>query len=139
MTEFAQITELESDGGFMFPHQRLDQALRIAESLDTVNNVRFIIQISKGLIREPRARRTLMFYSVLAVMVLLFAGSTFFWSMLRDHPLLFIGYWGICAWITLLSVLLAFYDMASVRLAARRERQRLAEEHFAQPKDGPPK
>jgi hypothetical protein len=115
--------------------RRLDQWPRIAQCGIIVNNVRFIIQISKGLIRAPRARRMLMFYSVLALLLLIFAGATFLWSMLREHPLLFIGYWGACAWITLLSVLLAFYDLASVRLEAKRERERLAEEHFGGQKD----
>jgi hypothetical protein len=110
----------------------------MAESFATVNNLRFVIQISKGLIREPRVRRTLMFYSVLVLLLLIFIGSTFLWSMLREHPLLFIGYWGVCAWITLLIVLLAFYDLASVRLQARRERQRLMKEHLDQQEERPP-
>lgn len=118
-----------------FPNRRLDRPPRIADSLHTVNNLRFIIQISKGLIREQRTRRAVMFYSVLTVLGLVFAGSTFFWPTLREHPLLFIGYWGLCAWITLLSVLLAIYDMASIRIAARRERERLMEDHFAQEND----
>jgi len=93
-----------------------------------VNNVRFIIQASKGLIRSQRARRTLMFYNVLVLLVMIFAGSTFFWGWLREHVWFFIGYWGFCAWLTLLAILLALYDMAKVRLDARRERQRLANE-----------
>ncbi len=109
----------------------------MAESFATVNNLRFVIQISKGLIREPRVRRTLMFYSVLAVLLLIFAGSTFLWSILREHPLIFIGYWGVCAWITLLIVLFAFYDLASVRLQARRERQRLMKDHLSEHEEKP--
>ncbi len=93
-----------------------------------MNNPKFIIQISKGLIRDQRARRTLMFYTVLVSLVLLFAGSTFLWSLLREHPLVFLGYWAGCAWITLLAVLLAFYDMAKVRGEARRERRRIERE-----------
>jgi fatty acid desaturase len=96
-----------------------------------VNNARFIIQISKGLIRDQRARRTLMFYNVLAVLVLIFMGATFLWSWLREHPLIFIGYWGLCAWLTVLAMLLALYDLAKVRLEAKRERRRLEEECLA--------
>ena len=103
-----------------------------------MNNLRFVIQFSKGLIRAPRARRTLMFYSMLVVLLLIFAGSTFLWPMLREHPFVFIGYWGVCAWITLLSVLLAFYDMASVRLQAKRERQRLLDAHLGEQDEKPP-
>lgn len=101
---------------------------RKTDSLGAVNNARFVIQISKGLIRDQRARRTLMFYNVLVVLVLVFVGATFLWSWLREHPLFFIGYWGLCAWLTVLAILLALYDMAKVRLEARRARQQLEEE-----------
>ena len=61
-------------------------------------------------------------------LVLIFAGSTFLWSLLREHPLVFLVYWAGCAWITLLAVLLAFYDMVKVRADVRRERRRLERE-----------
>ena len=93
-----------------------------------MNNAKFVIQVSKGLIRDQRARRTLMFYTVLISLVLLFAGSTFLWGLLRDHPFVFLAYWAGCAWITLLAVLLAFYDMVKVRGEVRRERRRLERE-----------
>ena len=93
-----------------------------------MNDPKFVIQISKGLIRSQRARRTLMFYSVIVSLVLLFAGSTFLWALLRDHPVLFIAYWVGCAWITLLAVLLACYDMLKVRGEAQRERRRIERE-----------
>lgn len=93
-----------------------------------MNDPKFVIQVSKGLIRNQRARRTLMFYSVLVVLVLIFAGSTVLWDWLREHPILFIGYWFGCAWITLLAVLLALYDLVKVRGEIRRERRRLERE-----------
>ena len=42
-----------------------------------------------------------MFYSVIIALVLLFAGSTLLWNFLRDHPLVFLAYWAVCAWITM--------------------------------------
>ena len=93
-----------------------------------MHDPKFIIQVSKGLIRGQRARRTLMFYSVLMALVMIFAGSTFLWAWLRGHPLLFLTYWAGCAWITLLAFLLALYDMVQVRGEARRERRRLERE-----------
>ena len=93
-----------------------------------VNNAKFVIQISKGLIRDQRARRTLMFYSVIFALVLLFAGSTFLWAQLREHPFIFLIYWAGCAWITLLAVLLALYDVVKVRAEVRREKRRLERE-----------
>ena len=96
-----------------------------------MNNAKFIIQVSKGLIRDQRARRLVMFYSVIFALVLIFAGSTFLWSLLREHPFVFLIYWAGCAWITLLAVLLAFYDMVKVRAEVRRERRRLERELIA--------
>ncbi|MCE9612147.1 MAG: hypothetical protein K8R23_18270 [Chthoniobacter sp.] len=93
-----------------------------------MNDPKFVIQVSKGLIRDQRARRTLMFYSVLVVLVMIFVGSTLLWAWLREHPILFIGYWFGCAWITLLAMLLALYDLVKVRGEMRRERRRLERE-----------
>ena len=95
-----------------------------------MNNPKFVIQVSKGLIRDQRARRTLMFYSVLTALVLLFAGSTVLSRLLdpHEHPFIVVAYWAGCAWITLLAVLLALYDMVKVRADVRRERRRLERE-----------
>ena len=103
-----------------------------------MNNVRFVIQISKGLIRDQRARRTLMFYNVLVVLGLIFLGSTLLWPWLRDHPFFFICFWGLCGWLTLLAMLLALYDMVKVRFDARRETRRLEEEYLRGKKDDSP-
>ena len=59
-----------------------------------------------------------MFYSVLIAIILAFTGATFLWPLLRDHPLLFLGYWAVCVSITFLAVLLAF----AVKWGLRRTR-----------------
>lgn len=107
---------------------RLDLPRGIVEGLATVNNVQFIIQVCRGIIRSRRVRRTVMFWDVLVVLVFMFLGSTFFWPWLRERPLLFLGYWGVCAWLTVLAALLAVYDMAMVRLEARQARDELKRE-----------
>lgn len=93
-----------------------------------MNDYRFIIQICKGLIRSHRARRMLMFYDVLVVLVLMFAGSTVLWNWLRARPLIFLGYWGVCAWLTVLAAMLAIYDILIIRQTAKHERRRLEED-----------
>ena len=100
-----------------------------------MNNARFIIQVSKGLIRQAKARRLLMFYSVLVALVLLFAGATFLWPVLRDHPLIFIGYWGVCGWITILAALLSIYDLARVRAEARQAKRELETDYLKKKPD----
>jgi uncharacterized membrane protein YbhN (UPF0104 family) len=71
-----------------------------------------------------------MFYSVLFATILVFSGATVFWPLLRNHPFLFLGYWAVCVWITILACLLAVYDMAKVREEGRRERERLRAEYL---------
>ncbi len=93
-----------------------------------MNNAKFIIQVSRGLIRDARARRLVMFYSVLIALVLLFAGATFLWPILREHPFIFVGYWFVCGWITILAALLALYDLVKIRAEARRVRRAMESE-----------
>ncbi len=89
-----------------------------------------VLQISRGLIRDQTARRQLMFYGVLVALVMLFLGATLLFPWLRTHPLLFIGYWGVCAWITMLATLLAVFDLLLVRGSARRARRTLEKEYL---------
>ena len=95
-----------------------------------VNNLRFLIQVCQGIIRSPQVRRTVMFYLMLFVLVQAFFGATFFWLWLRAHAWYFLGYWGICAWLTVTAMLLAILDMAQVRLEAKRTEERLREEYL---------
>lgn len=95
------------------------------------DHVSLIIQISKGLIRDQRMRRLIMFYGLIAALVMLFLGSAFF-HPLREHPLLFLAYWAACAWITLLAMLLAVFDLLMVRAAGRRARKELEAEYLSE-------
>jgi hypothetical protein len=71
-----------------------------------------------------------MFWDVLVVLVLIFLGSSIFWQWLRENPLFFIGYWAFCGWLTILAALLAVYDLAKVRLDAKRAHDELKREFF---------
>ena len=93
--------------------------------------VSLITQISKGLIREQRTRRLIMFYGLIAALVMLFLGSVFF-GWLRSYPLLFLLYWAACGWITLLAMLLAIFDLLMVRAAGKRARRQLEDEYLGE-------
>jgi protein-S-isoprenylcysteine O-methyltransferase Ste14 len=82
----------------------------------------FVVHATRGLIRDQNARRKTMFMVVLVALVLLFSGSTFLQSALnpREHPVWFILFWLICAWLALTAMLLATFDMLMVRAAARK-------------------
>ncbi|HZJ17330.1 MAG TPA: hypothetical protein VFD27_19920 [Chthoniobacteraceae bacterium] len=112
---------------------RIDR--RFASRLDQTRGIRhpagvlrFIIHFTRGLIREQRARRSVMFFAMIGTLVWLFLGATFLDAPLRERPFLFVLYWLACAWVTLLVVLLALFDLLMVRAAARREQRRLAQE-----------
>jgi len=110
----------------------------MADGFAALNYVRLIIQVCRGIIRSHHVRRTLMFYDVLVVLLLLFVGSTFLWEWLRVHPLVFLGYWAACGWLTILAAVLAIYDMIRVRLEARRGDQQLREDYFPEKKNPDP-
>jgi hypothetical protein len=91
-----------------------------------VPSPKFILLLTRGLIREARTRRTMMFYLTLGSLTLLFAGATLLEGWLGAHPLFFVAWWGVCAWFMVAAVLLAVFDLLLVRAAARRERRELA-------------
>jgi hypothetical protein len=81
----------------------------------------FTIHATRGLLRDERARRTIMLFSLLAAVVMLVAGLTVLqpWLNPKEHPWRFILYWFVCAWDTLLVLLLALLDMLLIRAQAR--------------------
>src|SRR6266536_5930676 len=109
-------------------HNRLlqiaDESSAVSDSPDEkpLRTTSFVIHATRGLIRDPNTRRKMMFVVVLVALALLFSGSTFLQSALnpRDHPVWFVLFWLICAWLALTVMLLAIFDMLVVRAAARK-------------------
>lgn len=85
----------------------------------------FVIQVSKGILRDRQVRRTVLFWLVAAALGLLGVGAVVLDGYLSQHVVLFLLYWGACLWLTATSLLLALYDLLAVRTEARAERQRL--------------
>lgn len=79
----------------------------------------FSIHATRGLIRDQTTRRRAMFVALLAAMLLLVLGSTFLQPLLISHPVWFVLFWFACAWLTLLAVLLALFDLLVGRVQAR--------------------
>lgn len=90
---------------------------------------RAIILLTKGVLRDTRARRNMMLGLMMAAMVMLFLGS---WLMSDDwarrHVWLYFVYWIACGWLTLAGVLLAVFDILIIRATARAMRRKLEEE-----------
>jgi hypothetical protein len=78
-----------------------------------------------------------MFYGVLIALIMLFVGAVILDGWLREHvwPWLFLLWWAGCAWLTLLAVLLALFDMIVLRAASRRARHRLEQHLVHKPRD----
>ncbi|MEP6698521.1 MAG: hypothetical protein ABJB09_02220 [Verrucomicrobiota bacterium] len=89
----------------------------------------FAIHVTRGLLRDQRTRRKVMFASLFAAVVLIIAGSSLLQSVLdpHKHPTWFIFFWLACAWVTTLAMLLALLDILITRIDARAARRALRE------------
>jgi len=90
----------------------------------------FTVQVTRGLLREPKMRRIMMAVSIALAAVLLVIGLAGLRSWLEphEHPWRFILFWLSCGWITVTALLLALLDMLLVRAAAKRSRKALHEQ-----------
>ena len=89
----------------------------------------FAVHATRGVLRDPRARRKTMALLLAGALVLialgLFGAKT--WLEQHEHPVRFILFWFACGWITLTAVLLALLDLLVLRTAARQARKALRE------------
>ena len=92
----------------------------------------FVIQTTGGLVRDRNSRRNAMFALIIGAISFAFAGSTFLREPLNphEHPVGFLLFWIVCAWLTLAALLLAILDLLMVKLEARRG-ERGSREEFA--------
>jgi hypothetical protein len=81
----------------------------------------FVVHATRGVIRDQNTRRKTMFVVLVVALVLLFSGSTFLRPLLspREHPVWFMFYWLVCAWLTMTAMLLALLDLLVVRARTR--------------------
>lgn len=93
----------------------------------------FATHASRGLIRDQKARRKMMMAAVIGALVLILAGSTFLRDFLnpKERALAFVIFWVACAWLTVLAMLLALFDLLIVRAQARAARRALRKQASA--------
>jgi membrane protein implicated in regulation of membrane protease activity len=91
----------------------------------------FVVHATRGVIREQSFRRKTMFALLVLAMLLLFSGITFLAPMLnpREHLGAALVFWIACVWLTLTALLLALFDLVSVRRASRQEELRLRQQY----------
>jgi protein-S-isoprenylcysteine O-methyltransferase Ste14 len=90
----------------------------------------FAIHATRGLLRDQKSRRRTMGVTLVVAVVLLVTGLTVLrpWLDPHEHPGRFILFWLICAWQTLLVLLLALLDMLLLRAEGRAARKALREQ-----------
>src|SRR5438105_14380544 len=91
--------------------------------------VSFAIHSARGVIRDQSTRRWAMFVTLIVAMVMLFLGTTFLQPVLspREHPRWFVFFWLACAWFTFTALLLALFDLLTLRGQDRSARKVLRE------------
>jgi protein-S-isoprenylcysteine O-methyltransferase Ste14 len=91
--------------------------------------VSFVTHATRGLMRDQKTRRKVMFVTVLIAVLMLFCGATVLAPLLdpRERPGWFIFYWLVCAWMTVTVVLLAIFDLLLVRMAERAAQRELTQ------------
>jgi hypothetical protein len=91
----------------------------------------FVVHATRGLIREQTVRRKTMLGLLILAMLLLFSGLTFLAPMLspKEHLLAALLFWIACVWLTMTALLLALFDLVSVRRVARREKVKLHQQY----------
>ena len=92
--------------------------------------VPFTVQVTRGLLRDERSRRKTMGFSLLVAVGMVVAGLTVLrpWLNPTEHRWRFLFFWFVCAWETLIVLLLAFLDLLLIRSQARAARRALREQ-----------
>ena len=81
--------------------------------------------LARATLFDQQRRRNAMFYSIVTAGALLVLGATLFDGWLRASLTRFLVYWLVCAWLTLLAVLLAMLDLLILRAQGRRVEREL--------------
>src|SRR5215210_577555 len=75
----------------------------------------------RGIIRDRGTRRKVMLFLLGVALLMVLTGSTFLAWVIepREHLLRFVLFWFACAWITITALLLAVFDLVSLRAEGR--------------------
>ncbi len=97
----------------------------------------FATHSARGIIRDPGGRRRVMLGLLALAVIMVVLGSTVLRAALDPHERLlwFSGYWLACAWLTISALLLALFDLLTVRAQARAARKRFAAELLRKEED----
>jgi hypothetical protein len=102
--------------------------------------VPFSVHATRGLLRDQKARRKAIGISLVVAVAMLTAGLTVLrsWLDAHEHPWRFVLFWFACAWVTILVLLLALFDLLLVRAQGRAERKAIREQFSRESRAGSP-
>jgi protein-S-isoprenylcysteine O-methyltransferase Ste14 len=95
----------------------------------SLHTTSFVVHVTRGVIRDQRVRRKTMLVLLVGAVALLLCGLTFLQPALspHEHPMRVLIFWIACIWLTLAALLLAIFDLLTVRMEARRAERALRE------------
>jgi TRAP-type C4-dicarboxylate transport system permease small subunit len=90
----------------------------------------FVIHATRGVIRDQTVRRRLMLVLLGIALAFIVSGSTVLQPVLdpHQHPARFIVFWLICAWFTISALLLALFDVLTLRTNRRQAERELRDD-----------
>ena len=91
-----------------------------------------VLALSRALLLDLHWRRQMMVYLIAVAFGMMIVGGTVGFDFLRERVPLFLAYWCVCAFLTLVAALLALYDLLVLRLVARRAQRELHERLLAE-------
>ncbi len=90
--------------------------------------LQLVLAITRGIVQDPRLRRRVLGGVLGAALLLLAFGAFPLAHWLERHVVLFLLYWGAVAWLTVLAMLMALFEILVTRQQAIRERRELIRE-----------
>jgi len=90
--------------------------------------VQLVLAISRGIVQDQRLRRTVLGGVLGGALLLLALGAFPLAGWLERHVVFFLLYWGAVAWLTVLAMLMALFEILVTRRQAIRERRELVRE-----------
>jgi protein-S-isoprenylcysteine O-methyltransferase Ste14 len=85
----------------------------------------FAAHSTRGIIRDQKTRRSIMFALIGVALLMAVCGATFLSDVLnpRERLLSTALYWAACAWFTVTALLLALFDVLMLRAQGRAARR----------------
>lgn len=95
---------------------------------DLKKNLNFVLSVTRGIIRDQQLRRKVLGGVLGTALAMVLIGACLIDRWLSGHILLFLLYWGACAWFTVLALLMALFEILMVKAASRADLKRAQRE-----------